>query len=387
MQTRSIRVASNEWEEQVAAVVDASAATMNGRHASQARTEGTNGRHLAKWTYGDADFIRTGQQLYRFAQQKHYHLRSVRSGRQCLARFIQQHQPSKTVKFPAEWTKNTTAVNRLLEDWMKVPGNPFNPSDGEERSYGTQRRKGRNAIDTFVEEDTQTDMSENEESVQSEYEATDTEQTTVAAHRTTGTATGRRPGQTKKKAALAAAKAAALAAAAAAAAKRAAEEALKAAAAAAAAAAEGDDGDEDDDEGREGGGTGDCKKAQSFTRFYTVVCSIASAEAAANTKDREDEVSWVSLGLERLPENGKEQHQTGGGRAARCESIAGTESTDYGDVAELDEVWCEEVCRTSEERAARRVSDAGTEDTDYGDVAELDELLRSDAFNEMQWRT
>src|ERR1051326_1584970 len=362
MQTRSVSVASNGWEEQVAAVVEASKATMNGRHASQARTEGTNGRHLAKWTYGDADFIRTGQQLYRFAQQKHYHLRSVRSGRQCLARFIQQHQPSKTVKFPAEWTKNTTAVNRLLESWMKVPGNPYNLSDGEERDYGTQRRKGRNAIDTFLEEDTQTDMSGNEGSEWSEYEAPDTEQTTIVAQRTTEspisrrdirhrveatvsalasaateTATGRRPGQTKKTAALAAARAAVLAAAAS---KRAAEKALKAAAAAA--AAEGDDGDVDDDEGRAGGITEHGKKAESLTRVYTVVCSTEPEEAVANTKDREDGVSLVSLDPELLPENGKGQHKTGGGRAATCESIADTDSTDYSDAGELDEAWREE---------------------------------------------
>ena len=68
---------------------------------------------------------------------------------------------------------------------MKVSGSPLNPSNEKERSCGTQRRKGRNAIDTSVEEDTQTDMSGNEGSGWSEYEATDSEQTTVAAHGTT----------------------------------------------------------------------------------------------------------------------------------------------------------------------------------------------------------
>ncbi|KAF1948549.1 hypothetical protein CC80DRAFT_511295 [Byssothecium circinans] len=305
-------------------------------------------RHLQSLPDDDAsttaEFIRVGHMLQAFAEGKHTRLRIIRGGRQSLERFARQHARPEDISFPDEWKDNGKAANRVLERWMRTPNNPFIKFDEDESTKGfgafsTPRPRARARV----------------ESGRSKEQ--------VAAVVAEATERARR---TKKQLALAAAGEAALAAAAAKAA--AAEAAAKAAAAAAAiaiAAEEGEDGEEDDEgegRGREGGGSAPGKKAECFTSFYRVVCAIA-------------------------PEDGEGGTEGGAGRAARCESNAGTESTgyrSYGDVAELDEPWGEELCRTDERGITGRASDAGTDDTDYRsycDGAELDELCRSDAVN------
>ncbi|KAH8748477.1 hypothetical protein F5883DRAFT_528694 [Diaporthe sp. PMI_573] len=186
MQMRSGRAVSNELEEEIVVV-----ATSNDQDVLQARAKVTNRRQSDEWTYGDAEFIKTGQQLYRFAQADKQHMRSVRWGRQTLARFIKQFPPSKEVKYRTIWVEDTTIANEVLRRWIEVPNNPFAPTDEEKRAYKPKRRKRGNAIGTLVEEGPQRDDSGSE---WSESGAMDRKQATGAARRANGARPNREAG-------------------------------------------------------------------------------------------------------------------------------------------------------------------------------------------------
>jgi hypothetical protein len=367
MQMRSGRAVSNELEEEIVV-----AATSNDQDVIQARAKDTNRRPSGEWTYEDAEFIETGQQLYRFAQAHKQHLRSVRWGRQTLARFIKQFPPSKEVKYRTIWLASTTIANEVLRRWMEVPNNPFGPTDEEKRAY---KPRSRNAINTFVEEGTPADESGSD---WSESEVTAAARRAKRA-RSTRAAGQRREratvgasalgateraatelGQTEKQtpAAVAGATIAAVAAV-----KRAAEEALEKALAAAVTIVTAEEDNE--------------RNAESLGLFYTVVCAITPDEVAAKTKDGEGE---ASLDLAWTPGNGDDQQRSSEERIERHEPEPDRES-DYGscgDGSELEELWREEPRQASEGRAIRRESEC----TDYGscgDGSELEELCRSDA--------
>jgi len=77
----------------------------------------------------DLGFIKAGHKLHAFSQEKFTHLRSVRGGRQALARFVQQYPSTESVESPAEWTNDPRHASKTLERWLKVPGNPFYTPD------------------------------------------------------------------------------------------------------------------------------------------------------------------------------------------------------------------------------------------------------------------
>jgi hypothetical protein len=85
--------------------------------------------------------ILVGHKLHAFAQDKASHLRSVRGGRPALGRFALQYPTSEGVEFPPEWIDNPKAATRVLENWLKVPGNPFNPSEERDPEILTQEHE------------------------------------------------------------------------------------------------------------------------------------------------------------------------------------------------------------------------------------------------------
>jgi hypothetical protein len=307
---------------------------MNRRDVSAAQTEEVE----------DADFIKLGQQLFAFGQAKIYHLRSVRGGRQCLADFVERYPPRKEVGFPTEWTQNTKAVNRLLERWMKAPNNPFNrPEEGVDWNLPRSARHERSKANDRSVWNERSNRRERSGDV-----ALYTERAAMTEHRATEPPVDTGVARSKSELALAAAGEAALAAVKA---KMAAVEAAAKAVAAVAAVSTALD------EGEEKGGSGPAKKAESLTRFYTTVYEISPEERG------------IRIGGEEA-------------RAPQRESNAETESN-YGDAAELEERWSEELDQIGGMRATGPASESDTGDTDYGscgDEAELEELWRSDAF-------
>jgi len=85
----------------------------------------------------DPGLIKVGLKLHAFALDKVTHLRGLRGGRQTLARFALQHPTTEDIEFPPEWSKDPKVATRILDNWLKVPGNPYNPTE-EELETATQ---------------------------------------------------------------------------------------------------------------------------------------------------------------------------------------------------------------------------------------------------------
>lgn len=87
--------------------------------------------------------VKVGHKLHAFAQDKATHLRSVRGGRQALSRFALQYPTTGEIEYPSEWTKDPKAAGRVLEKWLKIPGNPFNPPNEAELETPSQEHERR----------------------------------------------------------------------------------------------------------------------------------------------------------------------------------------------------------------------------------------------------
>src|ERR1700753_2423016 len=85
--------------------------------------------------------IRVRQELHAFAQDKFTNLRSVRGGRQALTRFAAKYPTTEDVEIPPEWTRDPKAANKILEGWLKIPENPFNPPEEGESETQVQENE------------------------------------------------------------------------------------------------------------------------------------------------------------------------------------------------------------------------------------------------------
>jgi len=81
--------------------------------------------HEQTWESENVQLAAMGQQLYAFAQANHTHMRTVKGGRQALARFAAECDVGEDVTFPSAWTKESSLANRTLEKWIAHPSNPF----------------------------------------------------------------------------------------------------------------------------------------------------------------------------------------------------------------------------------------------------------------------